>query len=211
MNCMRRLTTSHRISFRRRAGTVLVVALLALAMMTVLLVALFHGTTHQLRGAESEAVQAQEKILADSAVALVIGQIELATQQAQQNGQAWISQPGLLRLYKATSNRAPAACYKLYSTPDLAGMVDTSGNLTFFGTDIPQNWSTNPSLYTDLNEPVETGSLFTSSYYPIVDANALTNASNASNGTQVEGVSSDSGSVQMPVAWLYQLQDGTLG
>jgi uncharacterized protein (TIGR02600 family) len=185
---------------------VLVMALVALAVMMILLLALFAGASHQIRGAQSDASLARERMLADSAVALVIGQIELASTQTNQ---AWISQPGLLRTYTTNAVRMPSACYKLYSTASLTNMLDTSGNLNFFSTDVPANWSSEPSQYTDLNSPAETTG--GESIYPILDPGALTNAANLAAGTQVTGVSSDTGAVTMPVAWLYQLQDGTLG
>ena len=198
-----------RTTVNTTSGMVLIMTLAALAVMMILLLALFHGASHQIRGAQGDASLAREKILADSAVALVIGQIQEASSQA---GQTWISQPGLLRTYAASATRAPTACYKLYSTPTLAGMVDTTGNLAFFGTDIPANWSSTPNQYTDLNSPVQT--VGGASIYPILDPGALTTAANLSAGTEIEGLSSDSTAtdpVTMPVAWLYQLQDGTLG
>ncbi len=190
----------------------MIVALAALAITMILLLALFVGTTHQTRGAQNDTATAREKMLADSAAALVIGQIQQASTQA---GQAWISQPGLLRTYGVSAMRTPSACYKLYSTPQLADMTDTSGTVNFLGTDIPANWSSSPNLYTDLNAPTVTSSGNT--IYPILDPAALTNAANQTAGTQVTGVSSDlyngsgTNAVAMPVAWLYELQDGTLG
>jgi len=181
------------------SGMVLIMALAALAVMTILLLALFQGASHQIRGAQSDASLAREKMLADSAVALVIGQIE---QASAQTNQAWISQPGLLRTYTNNAARTPTACYKLYSTSSLTNMTDTSGTVAFMAGDVPANWSSLPNQYTDLNAPVQTPGLFGQPIYPILDPGALTN---------VEGVSSDTGAVTMPVAWLYQLQDGTLG
>jgi uncharacterized protein (TIGR02600 family) len=185
---------------------VLVMALVALAVMMILLLALFAGASHQIRGAQSDASLARERMLADSAVALVIGQIQEASSQTNQ---AWISQPGLLRTYNTNAVRTPTACYKLYSTTNLAGMTDTSGNLNFFTNDVPANWSSAPNQYTDLNSPAQTTG--GESIYPILDPGALTNAQNQAAGTQVTGLSSDTGAVTMPVAWLYQLQDGTFG
>jgi len=191
---------------------VLVMALAALAVMTILLLALFAGASHQTRGAQGDASLAREKMLADSAVALVIGQI---AQASSQTNVAWISQPGLLRTYAATATRAPTACYKLYSTASVTNLVDTTGNLNFFATDVPASWSSNPNQYTDLNAPAQTPGFSGQTIYPILDPGALTNQSNQAAGTQIPGVSSDLGSgsqaVTMPVAWLYQLQDGTLG
>ncbi|MCE0483670.1 MAG: Verru_Chthon cassette protein A [Methylacidiphilales bacterium] len=186
--------------FRSSSGFALILTLAALAVMMILLLALFHGASHQLRGAESDANYAREKILADSAVALVIGQIQQATSVPNQ---AWISQPGLLRTYDTTASRQPTASYKLYSLPTLAGMTDKTGNLNFLTTDIPSDWNSaaNQSLYTDLNTPAETTSGKT--VYPILDPAAAGN---------IPGINIDSGHhAEMPVAWLYQLRDGTLG
>jgi uncharacterized protein (TIGR02600 family) len=185
---------------KTRSGSVLVMVAGALAIMMILLLALLQSTSSQSGSAQSAAALAREKMLADSAVALVIGQIE---QASTKTGQAWISQPGLLRTYDATTSRKPTGCYKLYSTPTLDGMLDTSGKLDFYATDIPAGWNSELSLYTDLNAPAPTAG--GQPIYPILDPAAL------AAETQVTGVSSDNGAVTMPVAWLYQLQDGSLG
>jgi uncharacterized protein (TIGR02600 family) len=187
-------------TYRSGGGFVLIIALGVLAIMTILLLSLLRGASHQIRGAQNDAATAREKILADSAVALVMGQIG---QASTQSGQAWISQPGLLRTYTATTTtRTPSACYKLYSA---ASLVDTSGTLTFLASDVPADWNSTASqnLYTDLNAPQQTPGLFGRPIYPILDPAAV---------TSVEGLSIDAGhSVEMPVMWLYELQDGTLG
>ena len=189
---------------KKQGGFVLIIALGVLAVMTILLLALLQGSSHQIRGAESDATYAQEKMLADSAVALVIGQIQQASTQP---GQAWISQPGLIRTFGANS-RQPLQCYKLYSSDT---MVDTSGSLAFLGNDVPADWNStaNESVYVDLNTPAQPPVFLGGSIYPILDPAAIANTAAA---TGIEGVSVDSGhSVEMPVMWLYQLQDGTLG
>jgi len=186
---------------RQKQSMVLIMVLLAIALITVLLLALFEGVTLQTRGAQNSTVLAQEELLADSAAALVESQIAQATAQTNQ---AWMSQPGLLRTYSLTNPatpRAPVACYKLYSTTNLAAMTDTSGGIAFMSGDVPSNWSSQPTLYVDLNRQAITASGQTN--YPIFDP-AATNT--------VQGLSIDSpNGPQMPVAWLYELQDGTLG
>jgi uncharacterized protein (TIGR02600 family) len=179
-------------------GFSLVVVLAALAIMSLLLVAIFSGTSHGVRSAQNDASVARAALLADSAAALVIGQVEQATTLA---GHGWISQPGLIRTFAATSHaRSPSACYKLYSAPQ---MIDTSGGVSFLASDVPAAWNStaNASVYTDLNAPVT--SFPGGTLYPILDAAAV---------TSVTGLASDAGhAVEMPVAWLYQLQDGSLG
>lgn len=174
--------------------------LAALAVMSLLLVALFAGASHQVRDGQNDASLTRERMLADSAVSLVIGQIQQATTQANH---AWISQPGLIRTYAATGTRMPEKCYKLYSTPQISQMIDTSGTLDFLAAEVPDDWDStaNAGVYTDLNAPVQP--LFGAAIYPILDANAV---------TSVPGLGSDPGhAVEMPVAWIYELQDGTLG
>ncbi len=180
------------------SGMVLVVVIAMLAVATLLLLALFSGTRNQRINAASDASLAREKMLADSAAALVIGQI---AQASTQTNQAWISQPGLLRTYSTNAVRTPSACFKMYSTTNLASMVDTSGTVTFLASDVPANWSSEPDLYTDLNAPSVTSSGATN--YPIFDPTAT---------NTITGLSIDAGqNATMPVAWMYQLQDGTLG
>jgi hypothetical protein len=101
---------------------VLVMVLAALAVMTLLLVALFQGTSHQTLGAESATTVAREQMLADSAVALVIGQI---AQASTQTNEAWISQPGLLRDYTTNAARVPAARWA--TARAMSGAISSSG------------------------------------------------------------------------------------
>jgi uncharacterized protein (TIGR02600 family) len=180
---------------RLRSSATLIIVLASLALVMILLVAFLQTISFQSGSSQSASTLAREKMLADTAAALVIGQIEQASTQADQ---AWISQP----TYGVSATRQPTACYKLYSTASVSNLVDTSGNLDFFTNDIPSDWNSTAksSLYTDLNEPAQTSSGQT--IYPILDPLA----------TNLTGISIDAGStVQMPVAWLYELQDGTLG
>jgi Tfp pilus assembly protein PilX len=181
----------------QQQSMVLIMAIVAIAVITVLMLALFEGATLQNRSAQNSAILAQEEMLADSASSLVEGQIAQAASYT--NETTWMSQPGLVRTYSLTNSanpRVPLTCYKLYSTTNLAAMTDTSGSVAFMSADVPANWSSQPALYVDLNTPAQ-------AIYPIFDP-AATNS--------VQGLSVDSpNGAQMPVAWLYQLQDGTLG
>ncbi len=181
---------------------VLVIALVAIAIITVLLLMLFEGATLQTRSAQNSAILAQEDLLAESAVSLVEGQIAQAASYTNQT--TWMSQPGLARVYSVTnaaSPRSPVASYKLYSTTNVAAMTDTSGSVAFMAADVPANWSSEPALYVDLNMPAQTATGQT--IYPIFDPAAT-------NSVQGLGIDAPNGP-QMPVAWLYELQDGTLG
>jgi len=86
-------------------------------------------------------------MLADSVVALVIGQIQQATSQTQTGRPGFPAR--LLRAYNTKSRANTHRCYKLYSTTNLASMTDTTGNLNFFTNDVPSNWSSYP-----INTPI---------------------------------------------------------
>ncbi len=192
----------HQRHRRGQQSMVLIMALIAIAVVTVLLLALFEGAALQTHGAQNSTILAQEDLLADSAAGLVEGQIAQAASYTNQT--TWMSQPGLVRVYSLTNAvtpRAPVACYKLYSTTNLAAMTDTSGSVAFLAADVPVDWNSEPALYTDLNAPVQTAG--GAAVYPIFEP-AATNS--------VQGISIDaSNGPQMPVAWLYVLQDGTFG
>ncbi len=129
-------------------------------------------------------------------MALVIGQIQRASATA---GQSWISEPGLLQTFGPGIARQPTASYKLYSAPQL---VDTSGTTDFLAQDVPADWAAHPDLYTDLNESVRSN-VFGNVYYPILDPAAA---------GAISGVTIDPNHDQtMPVAWIYEMRDGTLG
>ncbi|MCE9588068.1 MAG: Verru_Chthon cassette protein A [Verrucomicrobia bacterium] len=163
------------------------------------------------------------RLLADSALNLVIGQIREASTQPDL---AWISQPGLLRTFD-TSGKAVKS-YKLYSADSLVedGSFDPAK-----GADLPSasganSWKTQPGLWTDLNQPaadlVRTDPFDSTKkkrlmVYPIFDGNHINTAGQLSlnkDGNQdVEGLTVDQFStrgVTMPVKWLYILKDGTL-
>ena len=187
---------------RQQQSMVLIMALVAIAVVAVLLLALFEGAALQTRSAQNSTILAQEDMLADTAASLVEGQIAQAS--VQTNRTTWMSQPGLIRTYSltnATTPRAPVECFKLYSTTNLASMTDTSGSIAFMSADVPTAWTNQPALYVDLNTPAT--NVNGQAFYPIFDP-AATNT--------VQGLSIDSpNGPQMPVAWLYELQDGTLG
>src|SRR5271167_3097017 len=136
---------------RHQQSMVLVMMIIAVAVVTVLLLALLQGAVLQTRSAQNSTVLAQEDLLADSAAALVENQIAPAASYTNQT--TWMSQPGLVRTYSLTNPatpRAPVACYKLYSTTNLAAMTDTSGSIGFMTADVPTNWTSEPALYVDL-------------------------------------------------------------
>jgi len=123
--------------------------------------------------------------------ALLKRQINLATTG---EGEVWTSQPGLLRTFDATGK--PLAAYKLYSSGQMeVGVPQGLVMSTLRNEDAPANWDQYPAEFVDLNEAVE-------GRYPVVDPAAKGAVSGFSFET--------SRGVEMPVRWLYVLEDGQI-
>ncbi|MCE9610511.1 MAG: Verru_Chthon cassette protein A [Chthoniobacter sp.] len=176
------------------------------------------------------------RLLADSALNLVIGQIREASTQPDL---AWISQPGLMRTFD-TSGQAVKS-YKLYSADSL---VEDGNFDPMLGTDLPSaagganSWKTQPGLWTDLNQPVtdlarvdpfDTTKQKKLMIYPIFDGNHVQEIAdptdpapgnkpgqmslNKDGTADIEGFKIEDYATRqatMPVKWLYLLKDGTL-
>lgn len=129
--------------------------------------------------------QVQTRVLANSALNLVIGQIRDATGDTTMT-QTWASQPGCIRVYSnggsPPSVTSPSvdnfvAGYKLFSssvmteTTEAALVGDVEGDT---GTPVPTNWATEIGQYVNLNQPVtSTINGTTSTIYPIVDPHVI--------------------------------------
>ena len=138
---------------------------------------------------------AQTLTLVDTVVSVVQAQVNEATQQ---EGQAWASQPGVVRTFDSDGELVRA--YKLYSAATLT--TDSIGALK---TDDlpPSDWDAKGGIWTNLNAPFEsTGGR----RYPILDPRVANDAS------LVEGfsISSQQSDAPMPVRWLYVLENGAL-
>lgn len=205
-----------------RAGMALVVALCFLTLTAALVVGFMASSTTEMTSAGSFSSGSQVKMLSDSAVNVVIGQIQAATSRT--NG-AWASQPGMVRVYRseeAVSSRLDAL-FKLYSSDKL--IVSREDAATFrFADEMSiggMNWDQLPAMFTDLNAPVlvqkptATGNQEVARY-PVLDPRAFTEKGD-DNKPAVEGFElvDDEGDTsgriaRMPVRWIYVLRDGTL-
>lgn len=219
-----------RLFSKDRRGVALVTVLTVMALTTILVLTFFSLATseHRASNTYSQGLQAQQ--VGEQAVNFVIAQIREATVQEETGSiMAWASQPGAIRQWDQGGRERFA--YKLYSD-DLMKTDDWSEFKRDF--DDAEGWSDRPAVYVDLNEPVIRGER---AYYPIVHPLASTEPKwprplgNDSDG--VEGfrynedgevlsdegpvgakaadVISADGHVAMPVRWIYQLADGTLG
>lgn len=168
-------------------GFALVMVLAILALLTALVVGLLTRASTERSAASSYQSSITTRQLADTAVSLVQGQINLATNQGTEV--AWTSQPGMVRTFNTSGNLLHA--YKLYSAPNMiSDSVGITGGKS--SDEAPTQWYQSQAEWTDLNEPLN-------GIYPILDPDA-----NAS------GYANTSGTSAMPVKWLYVLQNGSI-
>jgi uncharacterized protein (TIGR02600 family) len=203
-------------SRRRPGGAALVIVLAFLVLATVLVVAFFGTVTSEYGAAKMTADVEAGRQLAETTAQIVMGQIREATSRP---GQAWASQPGMIRTYD--NGGRSAAAYALYSASQM--VRDLAGATFDPAADLPgATWMADRALWADLNFPVEGrgGSLS----FPIIDPRAA--GATAGGLPLVEGFSYDSsvvpGSVlpagrgdgtarlPMPVRWIYVFRDGSL-
>jgi uncharacterized protein (TIGR02600 family) len=193
---------------KQTSGVALVVVLGFLVLMTALVLSFLIMASGEQKSAAIYSRSGDARQLADSALALAMGQISQATSAATlESGdtRAWASQPGLIRVFGSDGNAYQT--YKLYSAADM--ILDHAGRDSFYPgspsapVDVPADWASRPSEFVDLNKRFTVDG---TNYYPILDVEA------AKGSAPVEGF--DLGSYapasdgEMPVRWLYVLQDG---
>lgn len=199
--------SSHRPGFprQRRQGFALIIVLSILVLLMVLVVGFISRVGTERSAAAGAQASVSSRQLADTAVNLVQGQIQLAATQG--SSVAWVSQPGMVRTFDTTGKLLSA--YKLYSAAD---MVGNSVNLT---ADLPAaTWQADTAHWTDLNSPVEANG---SKQFPIFDPSALDpEAPPTTKPPQGLTLASPAGNFKayqpapMPVRWLYVLRDGSM-
>ena len=206
---------------RSKGGAALILVLGMLVLLSGLVLSFLLTVRTEYGSAKSYEGGTNARLLADSALNLVIGQIREASTQPDQ---AWISQPGLIRTFDVSGK--PVKSYKLYSAESLIedGSFDPAQ-----ATDLPSasgasSWKSQPGLWTDLNAPVadlNRKDPFDASKklmnYPIFDgthinANGQLSLMKDANA-DIEGFVVNeyaTRGVTMPLRWLYLLKDGTL-
>ena len=197
---------------RRNSGMALIIILSCLVLITGVIVAFFASVSTELNAAKGYSNGVTSKVLADSAMAAVMGTIKTATSGT---GVCWASQPGMIRTYGA--NGVASTFYKLYSSDQMT----VSPPATYTPGDETMGWKTKKALFTDLNAPVvTTGTDGPDLLYPIMDPRAK--GVGADPG--VEGFSITAppdfsttdpagplnNEAPMPVRWLYMLKDGSI-
>ena len=215
-------STSH---LRFQNGMALVLVLGTLVLLSILVVAFVASVKTEKTSSTSYASSSDVKQRAQIAVNMAIAQIREASSSANV---AWASQPGLIRTFDATG--APVKSYKLYSSgtmiADSAFDPNTQNDPAATQKEIPADWKSRPSEYTDLNQPAlaedpagafKRDNVFYTPNYPILDPGAIGTV----KGFSIDGNSStppDYSSTDpvadnpapMPVQWLYILKDGAI-
>lgn len=200
------MKTSRSFQVSQERAAALIIVLGAIVLLVTLVIAFLVSSRNEL-SATSEFVSGQEAAaLAETATGLVIAQIREATLSgidARGRGtHTWASQPGALRVWTDSGTAASPYLYKLYSA---ARMKEDT--MDFLTGEIPNDWRSEPDLFTDLNEPVSRNGIWR---YPILNPAAI---------GRVEGFSSTQTSdptvpwdtrTSMPVRWLYVSPDGSL-
>jgi len=199
---------------RRQGAFALVLVLAMVAMMTMLVVALMTLSQGQTRESAVEAARMRSEFLAQTAVNVALAQMRDATSQVFTDGtpMPWTSQPGGIRVHNmdGSLNRL----YKLYTA---AGMQ--SQEFDAVAMDVPEDWMNRPEVFVDLNEP--TVRLNGELQFPVIDPRAWSAdpllAVEGFEYAEVKGAVGPSAGgeamqrLPMPVRWIYQLQDGSLG
>src|SRR5215217_1694253 len=101
---------------RQRSGASLIIVLISITLITILIVAFLASVRTELQTSKVYQSGSSLKLLANSSVNLVIGQIRVATGDPSLN---WASQAGMLRTFNNSGD--PDGYFKLYSDAQMQG------------------------------------------------------------------------------------------
>ncbi len=181
----------------------LIMVITAVALITILMVAIFSLTQTEYKSTQSYVAGRAAKQLADGAVAIVEaqiqnGQFDPTTNKGQSasNRTFHVTQPGMVRVYNA--NGIFKEAYKLYSSSQMKVVGSSEAMLFTAAHQVPSDWKGQAARYVDLNEPVVRPGLQAGNmaiFFPIIDPRAAWNylgsqtPSTDQPTTQVEGFS----------------------
>lgn len=235
------LRISAKSLLRDRKGVALVTVLTIMALTTILVLTFFSLATSEGIASDTYSKGTHAHQVAEQAVNLVIAQIREATNTEEDNAPltqrlAWASQPGAIRRWGSNGNLDQI--FKLYSDDVMRSDKADEFQKDFANL---KGWSNKPQHFVDLNEPVIRGEkVYYPIVHPVAalvprwpgsgfggDKNGVEGFSHSSAdveegelgkkaaGVAFRGVDNDSKQstthVAMPVQWLYQLEDGTVG
>lgn len=175
----------------RRRGMALIIVIGALALATMLLLAMFSLTESEYRSTQSYVAGLSAKQYSDTATAIVQAQIQNGQVARDGSGNPitnplptqrviHATQPGMVRVYNANGTFKEA--YKLYSSSQMKVPGPTESDIFTPQNTAPGDWDAMPARFVDLNEPVVRPSLgggagpdAVSVYYPVIDPRASYN------------------------------------
>lgn len=225
----------------RQRGIALVLVVGALALMVVLLLAMFSVTQTEFSSTRGHVAAQSAKQYSDVATAIVQAQIQNGqnTKKTASDRTIHATQPGAVQVYNKSGFLAG---YRLYSSSKMAETTAGDKGEEAFVTNstVPSDWDSekNKARYVDLNEPVVRAPLagtVPAVHFPIIDPRAAFNdpATHVEGfdyteknlaGETIGGVKAPDNSattfdpaaasllrLPMPVEWMYILQDGTFG
>ena len=188
------------LNMKRRQAMALVMVVTTVALISMLIVAIFSLTRTEYKASQSFVAARSAKQLGDIGVAIVQAQIQNAQNTATATSPAarkiHATQPGMVRVYNANGTFERA--HKLYSSAQM--VVPGSSESVLYGQahQVPADWGTKPARFVDLNDPVVRPALTAGEmavYFPVIDPRAAYNTlgsqtpSSGSPTTQVEGFS----------------------
>jgi uncharacterized protein (TIGR02600 family) len=183
---------------KRRQAMALIMVITVVALMSILIVAIFSVTRMEYKSTQAYVAGKSAKQLGDIGTAIVQAQIangqNISTSGATRTTHA--TQPGMVRVYNG--NGSFNAAYKLYSSSTMK--VTGSESALYSDQHVPPTtWNSMPARYVDLNEPVTRPGLTAGTYavyFPILDPRASWNYGGGGQSigavvgnTQVEGFS----------------------
>jgi uncharacterized protein (TIGR02600 family) len=182
---------------KRRKAMALIMVITTVALMSMLVVAIFSVTRIEYKATKSYVAARSAKQLADIAVTLTEAQLQNAQNISTGATARTIhaTQPGMARVYSATGDFLRG--HKLYSSSQMVVTSASESDIFSSANQIPQDWKStqNLSRFVDLNEPVVRPGLtngVTAVFFPIIDPRASYTGTNPSTGrtmTAVEGFS----------------------
>ena len=185
---------------KRRKAMALVMVVTTVALMSMLIVAIFSLTRTEYKATQNFVAARSAKQLADFAVAITQAQLQNAqnTSTAANDRTTHATQPGMARVYNAIGGFVRA--HKLYSSSQMVITSTNEADIFSAANQVPQDWNgtANKARYVDLNEPSVRPGLkggTTAVFFPIIDPRAAFTGTNQNSGqtmVAVEGFTYDS-------------------
>ncbi len=205
--------------WKMRRGISLLVVLGSLVFLSALILAFLSGVSTELKSSKLYADASSTRLLAQSAVNIVMAEIKDATSGKNLQGEVlcWASQPGMIRTYNDRGNKD--RYFKLFSSDSMVGTgdYDPSSSKEM----VPASWFNDTAIFADLNQPERVNGNW---IFPIIDGNHLkiiggklsydvdNNGQEDVDGFYVDGAPVGGGRhpnpIPMPVRWLYVLSNG---